>query len=90
MMVMAAAVHLLNGGLHLVLADRAVAIAVDLGEQRVDLGLVRIGTDRILEFGLRDLAVAVGVELAEQRLQLRRADCLDRPAPTAAPSSHRG
>src|ERR1700690_2221421 len=51
----------------LALADRAVAIGIELGEQRVgSRGTDARVAERALEFRLADLAVTVGVELGEQ------------------------
>src|SRR5712672_3576950 len=53
------------------LADRAVAVFVELAEHRVGETLV-VGAEVVLQLGLGDLAVAVGVELAEHLLLMRR------------------
>ena len=45
----------LDRGAEFVLADGAVAIAVDLVEQGIDLARVGIGANRLLEFRLADL-----------------------------------
>ncbi|MGA2566949.1 MAG: hypothetical protein ABSF41_08970 [Pseudolabrys sp.] len=68
MMVVAAAVPCFR---QFALADRAVAITVELGEHRIGVRRADAGiAERGLEFRLADLPVAIGVELGEQ---LRRA-----------------
>src|SRR5689334_2969628 len=59
---------LLRRGLQLALTDRAVGVAVELLEQRVNAGLVGAGADRLFELRLGNLAVAVGVELGHHTL----------------------
>src|SRR5258708_1268729 len=55
---------------HLVEADRAVAILVELAEHVVGLREVgAAGAQRIFEFRLADLAITIGVELRKQVLQ---------------------
>ena len=69
MMVMAA-LAALQRRRHLVEADRAVAIGVELAEHVVGLREVgAAGAERVFEFGLADLAVAIGIDLREQVLQ---------------------
>ncbi len=70
MMVVAAGVLRLG---QFALADRTVAIGVELGEQCIGAGFIdAVTTERRLEFRLTDLPVTIGIELGEQlRLALR-------------------
>ena len=55
-----------------VLADRAVAIGVELSEQRIGAGFIdAVIAERRLEFRLTDLPVTVGIEFGE-KLRLPR------------------
>jgi len=78
MMVVAAMVPAgaLQRVLHLIEADAAVAVLVELAEHLVgrrDIGAA--GTERALEFRFADLAITIAVDQREQILQriLRRA-----------------
>jgi len=52
----------------LAVVDQAVAVGVELVEQRVGAGLIDAGiAERGLEFGFADLPVSVGVELGKKR-----------------------
>ena len=70
---------------HLIEADAAVGIRIELGEHVVGLREIgAAGAERVLEFGLGDLAVAVGVDLREQsfsasRSRRRRTDEVELP-----------
>ena len=55
---------------HLIEADIAVAVLVELAEDIVGLSNIRsAGAERVLEFRLADLPVAIGIDLREQILQ---------------------
>ena len=78
---------------HLVEADAAVAIGIELAENLVGRGGIGpAGAERILEFRLGDRSVAIGVDLREQifqgirRIGRRRVRASPRLAPRSARS----
>jgi hypothetical protein len=72
MMVAAVMAFALQGGLHFIQADAAVAIRIELAEDIVGLrGIGSTGAERAFEFRFADLAVAIGVDLREQVLEGR-------------------